>query len=237
MPHLPIARWLALAALLAVPAAATAAPQIDTARLSKIHKMSQAQFAAVERVYVAALPLDKFRKSGAGSLSAANAASRKALNACLKLSTSDPLLRALRAGCPALADLSQETDGLNSCTQAACLKTVLNATRTKLREARDGSRTSDRGVHATHLARACKHVLLTPGSDYVAYAKFDKGFAKLAHALDTGSKSELNAAQRLINAADKEGAKAPTAKTSLRRLRAHCVPLTTTGLPARASRV
>jgi hypothetical protein len=227
MSHPRIVRWLVLAALLSVPAAAAAAPQIDTARLKKIHKMSTAQFAAVQRVYVAALPLDKFRKSGAGSLTAANAASRKALNACLKLSTADPLLRALRASCPALADLSQETAGLDSCTQAACLKKVLTATRAKLRSARDGSRVSDRGVHATRLARACKHVLLTPQSDYVAYERFDTGFAKLAHAIDTGSQSELNAAQKLINAADREAAKAPSAKTSLRRLRAHCVPLTT----------
>lgn len=222
MAHLRIVRWLVLAALLAVPAAAAAAPQIDTARLKKIHKMSTAQFAAIERVYLAALPLDKFRKADAGSLSAANAASRKALNACLKLSTTDPLLRALRAGCPALADLSQETAGLDSCTQAACLKRVLSATRAKLRQARDGSRVSDRGVHATRLAKACKHVLLTPRSSYVAYDEYDKGFAKLAHAVDAGSQSELEAAQRLLNAAAKQSAKAPSVKTSLRRLRADC---------------
>jgi hypothetical protein len=217
-----LAGLAAVALIAAVVSTAAAAPQIDTARLAKISKLGKARFAAIERVYVASLPLDKFRGKNPGSLSAANAASRKALNACLKLSTNDALLRALRAGCPALADLSQETAGLDTCTQAACLKRILNATRAKLRNARDGSRVSDRGVHATHLARACKHVLLTPSSDYVAYDKFDRGFAKLARALDSGSQTEIEAAQKLLNEAEKASAKGPSVKTSLRRLRAHC---------------
>jgi len=89
-----------------------------------------------------------------------------------------------------------------------------------LRSAINGSRISDRGVNATHLPRACKSVLLTRSEDYTALNKFDAAFAKLAHALQTGSQSELNDAQALLDAAAKLSDKAPTVATSLRRLRA-----------------
>jgi hypothetical protein len=191
-----------------------------SARLATIHRLTGAEFAAIERVFVAALPLDKLGDDSKPS--EIEAATSKAHNACLKLSTRDPLLRALRAGCPALSAFTEVNAEVGACSDAACLKRALGRARTALGKAVSGNRTSDRGVNATRLAAGCKRALVSPAASYVVYDKFDAAFAKLQDALTTGSADDLDAAEAALAAADKRADDLPTVKRSLQLLRAGC---------------
>ena len=203
-------------------AAAGASPAATTsASLASIHRMTPTQFTAIERVLVAALPLDSYATSSAPQTEI-DAATTKAVNACLKLSTHDPLLRALRAGCPAISAFTKITADIGSCADATCLKKILGRTRTVLRRAVKGSKVSDRAVSATHLAAGCKQALVTPPGGYVAYNMLDAAFAKLQHALTTQSAADLSAAEKAFDAADKRASSFPSDKRSLQLLRAHC---------------
>ena len=216
----PRSAWVACALALVLATAGVAAAA--TPKLASIHRLSAAQFAAIERVYVAALPLDTLSDGGPPSQAQADRVTRKAVSACLKLSTKDPLLRALRAGCPAISALTQVTVDLGECSSAACLRSALGRARSALRKAVSGSRTSDRAVNATRLPAACKRPLVTPAKGYAVYRELDGALAKLQHALSTGSASDLAAAQAALDAADRHSSSLPTAKTSLRQLRASC---------------
>ena len=132
-----------------------------TPKLSSIHRLTAGQLAAIERVYVAALPLDKPN----ATQSQIGAATRKTLSACLKLSRKDPLLRAMRAGCPAVSALTSLTADIGACSDAACLKAALGKARTALKDAVSGSHVSDRAVNATRLPAGCKRALVTPSAD------------------------------------------------------------------------
>jgi hypothetical protein len=192
------------------------------ARLAAIRRLSPAQFRAIERVYVASLPLDKFRGTDTPSPSKLEAATRGVLKACLKLSTRDPLLRALRAGCPSLAEFTDASTALAECSSSACLTRALKTARSTLRRVVSGSRASDRAVNATRLASGCKSALITPRDGYVAYDQHSKAFAKLERALATSSAADLAAAEAALAAADRASARTPTAKRLLQRLRSGC---------------
>lgn len=217
-----VACALAPAAFGGAAGAVASTAKTSAARLAAIHRLTAAQFAAIERVYVAALPLDSFRTTESPSQSAVDAATRGALRACLKLSTRDPLLRALRAGCPAISDFTKATTAVAKCSDAACLTRALAAARTALRRGINGSRTSDRAVDATHLPRRCKQALVTPPKGYAAYDELDVAFRKLQHALATSSAADLSAAEAALARADKASNSLPTAKRSLQLLRSGC---------------
>lgn len=145
------------------------------------------------------------------------------LRACRKLSTGgDPLLRVLRAGCPATVEFTQATKTLGSCSSAACLKRALKSTRATLRRSVSGSRATDRAINATHLPRRCKLALVTPPKGYAAYQQLDAALGKLEHALDTGSPDDLAAAEAALTRAEKAANRLPTSKRSLQLLRSDC---------------
>jgi hypothetical protein len=102
--------------------------------------LTASEFAAIERVYGAAVPLDDLLTSDTAPRSKIDAATRAVRRACRKRSTHDPLLRALRAGCPAVSELAEATTAVGACSDAACLTRVLKSARAALRRADGGSR-------------------------------------------------------------------------------------------------
>jgi hypothetical protein len=216
-----VASALALAAL-AVPSGAAAVPTGTPAQLASIHRLTATQFAAIERIYIAALPLDQFRTSETVPQSKLDAAARGVLRACRRLSTRDPLLRVLRTGCPSTVEFTEATKTLSSCFDATCLKRALKSTRATLRRSISGSHAMDRAIHATHLPRRCKQTLATPPSGYAAYRQLDAALGKLERALDTGSPDDLAAAEAALARAEKAGNRLPTSKRSLQLLRSDC---------------
>jgi hypothetical protein len=202
--------------------AATSTPKGGTARLAAIHRLTAAQFAAIERVFVAALPLDEFQTSDTVPQAKVDAATQAVLGACRRLSTRDPLLRALRAGCPAVSEFTEATTAVGACSDAACLARALTSARAALRRGIDGSRVADRAVNATHLARRCKRALVTPPAGYAAYEEFDAALGKLQHALATASSDDLAAAEDALARAEKDSNSLPTNKRSLQLLRSGC---------------
>jgi hypothetical protein len=217
-----IASALALAAFALPSGSAAATPKDSTAQLASIHRLTPSEFAAIERVYVAALPLDDFRTSKTPPQSKLDAAGRAVVRACRKLSTRDPLLRALRAGCPATIEFTEATKALDACSDATCLKRALTSARGTLRRAVSGSHATDRAINATHLARRCKRALVTPPEGYTAYKQLDTGLGKLRHALDTGSSDDLAAAEAALARAEKAANRLPTSRRSLQLLRSDC---------------
>ena len=166
-----VACALALTAFGGASGATASTPKGNAARLAAIHRLTAAQFAAIERVFVAALPMDEFRTSDTVAQSKLEAATKAVLRACGRLSTRDPLLRALRAGCPAVSDFTEATTAVGACSDAACLTDAITSARAALRRGISGSRASDRVVNATHLAPRCKRALVTPPKGYVACPK------------------------------------------------------------------
>jgi hypothetical protein len=213
---------LALTAFGGASDAAASTPKGSTARLAAIHRLTAAQFAAIERVYIAALPLDEFRTSETVSQAKVEAATQAVLGACRKLSTHDPLLRVLRAGCPAASEFTEATTVIGACSDAACLTRALTSARAALRRGVSGSRVTDRAINATHLARRCKRALVTPPAGYTAYDELDAALGKLQHALATASSDDLAAAEAALARAEKDSDSLPTAKRSLQLLRSRC---------------
>jgi hypothetical protein len=209
-------------ALAALGGGSAVAASDDSARLPAIRRLSPAQFVAIEGVYVAALPFDRFRTSETAPQSKYDAATKAVLRACGKLSTRDPLLRALRAGCPATSELNKATAALAACSDAACVRRAIRAARAALRRGISGGRVSDRAVNATHLAPRCKRALVTPPGGYTAFDELDAALGKLDRALATGSPDALAAAQTALARAEKKANRLPTAKRSLQLLRTGC---------------
>jgi hypothetical protein len=189
---------------------------------ASIQRLSAAQFAALERVFVAAVPLDRLQRSEAAPQSKLEAASKKFVRTCNTLSTSDPLLRAMRAGCPAITELTKVTGDIDACSDAACVRRAIKSTRAAMRRVVRGSRTSDRAVNATHLPAGCKRALLSPPGSYPAYDQEDAALGKLDHALVTGSAHKPHAAQAALTRAEKAGNRLPTAKRLLALFRSSC---------------
>lgn len=217
-----VACALAVTAFGGASGAVAATPRGNTARLAAIHRLTAAQFAAIERVFVAALPLDELRMSDTLPQAKVDAATQAVLGACRKLSTHDPLLRALRAGCPVISEFTEATAAVGACSDAACLTRALTSARAALRRGASGSRVADRAVNATHLARRCKRALVTPPAGYAVYNEFDAALGKLEHALATASPDDLAAAEAALARAEKDSNSLPTAKRSLQLLRSGC---------------
>jgi hypothetical protein len=217
-----VACALALIAFGGAAGAAASTPRSYPARLAAIHRLTAAQFAAIERIYVAALPLDEFRTSDAAPPSKVEAATQALLRACGRLSPQDPLLRALRDGCPAISEFTEATAAVAACSDAACLKRTLASARAALRRGVSGSRGSDRAINATHLPRRCKRALVTPPRAYAVYDELDAALGKLEDALATASAADLSAAETALARAEKDANGLPTAKRALQLLRSAC---------------
>jgi hypothetical protein len=211
-------------ALVGIGAASAAAstPGRSATGLASIQRLSAAQFAALERVFAAAVPLDKLTRLDDAPQSKLDAATKTFVRACNQLSTRDPLLRPMRAGCPAITEINKATRDVGACSDTACLRRAITSARAALRHSVSASHTSDRAVNATHLSDPCKRALVAPPKSYTAYDQLDAAFGKLDHALATGSADELSAAEAALTRAEKVGERLPTAKRLLALFRSGC---------------
>jgi hypothetical protein len=212
---------LALAAIGAA-CAEGAGPTDSTAGLVAIQRLSAAQYAALDHVFVVSLPLDRLQRSETAPQSKLDAATNALVRACNKLSTRDPLLRAMRSGCAAIADVNEATRDVGACSDPACVRRAIKSARAAMHRIVSGSRTSDRAVNATHLPARCKRALVAPPDSYPAYDELDEAFDKLDHALATRSDDELAAAEAALTRAEKKGDRLPTAKRLLQLFRSGC---------------
>lgn len=215
-----VACVLALAALVCAPGAMASTPKSSTKRLSAIHSLSAKQFAAVERVYIAMLPLDDVNESTPEA--ELNATMDATVRACFKLSKRDPLLRAMRVGCPAISEFPEALAAYNTCLAIPCLKLAVKSARAAMRRMISSSRINDRAVKATHLPARCKRALLTSPEDYAQVAKTEEALATLQRGLTTGSLDELAAGEEALNRALMEDTSSLTAKQILQRFRSAC---------------
>ena len=218
---LALASALALAAFAVPSGAAAAAAKATTTQLASIHRLTPAQFAAIERVSVAALPLDS---SGRPKRRRNPSSTPQHAGCSAPAAGSPPATHCCACCAPAAAtfEFTEATKKLDSCLDAACLKRVLKSTRATLRRSVSASRATDRAINATHLPRRCKQALVTPPKGYAAYRQLDAALGKLERALDTGSPGDLAAAEAALARSEEAGNRLPTSKRSLQLLRSGC---------------
>jgi hypothetical protein len=215
-----------VACILVVTALGHASPAAGNAsRLPAIHRLSATQFTALERYLVAGLPMDEGRTNTLPQ-SKIDATNRAILRACRRFSRRDPLLRELRVSCIKDSDLDQALSAYNVCANAACLPDVLKAVRAGLRQAISGGRIATRAVNATHLPDRCKRTIVDSPKLFAYYERLDAAFAKVQHAMATGSAADFNAAEAALARADSARQKllkgTPTVRRSLQLLRSTC---------------
>ena len=200
---------------------AAAATKLDAQRLAAIEQLSSAQYAAIERVYVAALPLDNLNRPGASPTPAeVKAASRRILGACEALMRRDPLLGVIRASCPAAARYIDATVAIGACASAEDCSDALREGLSSLEQVVATSRVSDRAVRLTRLSRACERALVTPRTGYTLYRQTATALRMALRALASGSDDAIIEALTALGAIDQRSV--PTARQMLRRLRSGC---------------
>ena len=200
---------------------AVAATKLDAQRLAAIKQLSRAQYAAIERVYVAALPLDRLNRPGAlPTPTEIKAASRRMISACEGLPERDALLGVIRASCPAAARFIDATVAIGTCASAEGCKDALREALSSLKQVVATSRVSDRAVRSTQLSRSCERALVTPRTGYTLYRQAETALRTALRALDSGSDDELIEALTALGALDQSSV--PTARQMLRRLRSGC---------------
>ena len=136
-----------------------ASSSTDTTELSKITALTDSQYTALEKVYVASLPLDDLDditkpayKRAVGSVVAV----------CDRLDDDDPLLREIEATCPVTAELVDVSAAAFGCSDPAECGDAFEAAQATAQRVLDASRDSDAAVKATRLPAGCKKVLVAP---------------------------------------------------------------------------
>jgi hypothetical protein len=214
--HFAVACVIALAAFI-VPSGATASTKSsDAPQLAAIHTLSGSRYKAIERVLIAGLPLDTVSEAKYG------AALDAMLRACGKLSRQDPLLRAMRAGCPAMSEFAEAMGAMDVCWDTECFEREIKSARAALRRVIGGSRMSDRAIKATRLAAGCKRALVTPPGGYASSTKLYAGLGKLQHAVATGSDDDFAAAEAALARAEETEDRLPTNRRLLQMFRSGC---------------
>lgn len=179
-------------------------------------ELTAAQFAAIERVYEAALPLDALRAAGAGSQYELEAATRSLLHACRQLDARDPLLGPLRSECSAGARAAFAAAGIVACQCKRAYEAVGRAIGRFVAAAH----AADRAVDDAQLAPACTNTLVIAASAYAYYQQLATAIGMKQRAL--GSESGEWAAELALRKAIEMSRLQPTYDHQLRELRAGC---------------
>src|SRR5215213_45112 len=93
----------------------SSAAKVDTAKLASIQALTESQYTAIKKVYVAALPLDDL--SDTPSPSELRQAVQPVLDACDELDADDSLLGPFKATCPATAKLVESVTRTAGCAR------------------------------------------------------------------------------------------------------------------------
>ena len=198
--------------------ASSDAPKADAGQDSRL---GTARFDALDAVYAAAVPIDELENDKDPGSARFKAATGRFLEACDALDREDPLLGALRRGCPLLATFTEQSAGFEgACQSATSCSAAISEVRTTLASLKRFSRSSDRAVEAANITSACKAALRTPKKGYAVYDELDSAFGVLQRALKSGSEADLKEAQRRLDRLDPDAS--PSAKESLEKFRTGC---------------
>lgn len=183
------------------------------------------RFDALDRMFVAAVALDKYVEQDAEQFSLAKFRedAKPLERACDELPGSDDLMRAMRTGCRVLQELTGRGAAFGTCESNEACRRSTRALRRFFQRAATLSRRGDRVVAAEKgLAEDCKQALATPPKSYAVYASFDEGLALLQRALRSPSPEALTRAQERLAAADEGSKGLPSGKELLERFRSGC---------------
>jgi hypothetical protein len=182
------------------------------------------RFEALDAVYAAALPLDRFRGDASIDQGEFAAAARPTTTACNALDGGDRLLAAIRRLCPLLTELNEELLDVGACDASdpgACGRAIDEARATVRRFARLG-RGTDRVIARAGLDRACQRALVTPELAYAVFDGYGRALALLERGLMTGSRADVDEAERILTQTDARAARLPDARASLELFRSGC---------------
>jgi hypothetical protein len=182
------------------------------------------RFRAIDAVYVASLPIDRFQDDRTVDPDAFASATQPAIAACDALDRDDPLLGAVRRMCPLVLRFSQQLLHVGPCADAAadrCLDVVDDMQRTVASFKRLG-RDADRVIARTDLKPACQKALTTPDLAYAVFYGYARALALLERGLTNGAAGDLEEAQRGLTRSAVKGRELPDAKQSLALFRGAC---------------
>lgn len=198
-----------------------ASPSGDEGRPGATQRLTPAQYAALEDVYEAALPLDELRQTEQpASRSKLSSMAEPIVVACERLDGDEQPLRELRESCLASIRLLLAQPAAGECGTAESCQAAIEETRAAIRAMVNASRAADRAVDATANSPACKRALRTPQVAYAYYRRLDARLRAVGEALRSGSAAEVRAAAAAL--AHVDGDEVPSARQSLNRFRAGC---------------
>lgn len=165
--------------------------------------LSAERYAAIEPVFVAAVPLDREEPTAA--------AVKAYSDRCATLPDGDALLVAVRGDCRTLAKVAQLSDSAARCrTARSCLRAL-----ERIPPAMDRYLTAVRGLNTAALEvtdPSCRNALRTSKSDITKIDRLRDLLAALTRALKSGSDRRIERAADRLEAAD------DTTRTYKRRL-------------------
>jgi len=185
--------------------------------------LGSARFRAIDAVYVASLPIDRFQDERTVDPRAFASATQPAIAACDALDRDDPLLGAVARMCPLVLQFSEQLLHVGPCAAAAarCLDVVDDMQGTVASYKRQGRR-ADRVIARTDLKPACQKALTTPGLAYAVFDGYARALVLLERGLTNGSGADLEEAQRGLTRSAAKGRELPDAKQSLALFRSDC---------------
>lgn len=197
------------------------------AKLSGMDRFTPTQFAAIEKVYVEELRLERLENREGSAKRPTPAAldrvQRPLLMACGVLDGDEPLQRALRTACADSVVLVRSGHKMERCSGPDVCADALRTERSALRGAIGSWRRADRVVRATSLSSACVRVLVTPKTTYRDFRRFDSALTRFIRALEAQSARELSSAVASLGRSLGRFADYSTAaRDKLSRFRRHC---------------
>jgi hypothetical protein len=190
---------------------------LDTARLSKITRLSSAQYQAIKHVSKVADDLDRNDNSGLDfEIIVADV-----LDACERRGRGDPLLTPLLGACAEFVKFASAVAEVLPCVGTELCIDLYEKARTRVQKYGLALRLSDRGVKATRLPRACKRLLTMPRSEYRVARRYDRAIGTLQAAARTPSTGDDTiAARRFLRLDFGDSSSSPF--ENLRKVRRSC---------------
>ena len=195
--------------------------QLDTPSLAAIHELTRAQYRAIDHAASAAVRFGELSRSGRlRSAAKFTAAITRLLGACGRLDGTDALLRELFLACAADARVLVPLIAARGCSSRETCAHAFRSARDRLDGVAPAYARANRAVRATGLHPLCKQALLTPASAYARIRRQRPIFARLARAVESGSRAARASALAAQNRHDRGGLE--RARRSLRHFRAAC---------------
>lgn len=199
-------------------------PQTTPEHAGTSSGLGSARFRAIDAVYVASLPIDRFQDDRTVDPDAFASATQPAIAACDALDRDDPLLGAVRRMCPLVLQFSQQLLHVGPCQDAdadRCLGIVDDMQGTVASFKRLG-RHADRVIARADLKPACQKALTTRDLAYAVFDGYARALALLERGLTNGDGADVEAAQRVLTRSAMKGRELPDAKQSLALFRSGC---------------